>query len=56
LQRLVALSFEFSTLTLEFVNSLLLSFGLLGITLALFVESFQLKAESSILIVFRLAT
>jgi hypothetical protein len=56
LQRLIALSLQLGTPPLEFVNSLLLSFGLLGISLALFVESFQFLSESAIFSELRFAT
>lgn len=56
MQRLIALSLQLGTPPLEFVNSLLLSFGLLGLSLALFVELFPLFSKSSIFSELRFAT
>ena len=53
---LVALLFQFPTLPFEFLNSLLLSFGLLGISFALFVELFSFLSKSAILSKLRFAT
>ena len=56
LQRLIALSLQLGTLPLEFFHSLQLSFGLLGISLALFVELFQFLSEPAILSKLRFTT